>query len=186
MHWFGKNKLEERVKELEIKVDNILKQLVQSSTIQSNTNTTPLSDTKKPVNYEPKTIPIPIGVVSAERVRLTADLEKLCGLINSKLQSDNLTNPVCIEKGLGLISISHSLQQYGKTADIIDTNFDFIVAYMLRNINMCTAIRSSSKTEGNFDILLTRTGGDIRINTSKTNNRSHHDDPDFVIMLSKD
>ena len=181
MSFWGKSKLEERVKILETQVEDILK-LLKGSPIKPNANPTPSSDTQKPVNSEPKTIPTPVGVDNPARKKMTADLQKLCGLINSKLKVDNLETPACIDNGLTFVTISHSLQSYNKTDQTINTNFDFIVTYMLENIDLCTAIRSRSKTEGHFDIWLTREGGDIRIKTSFSGNPR---DPDFCIMLSK-
>ena len=139
-------------------------------------------DTQNPVKSEPETIRTLTGVDTTGRSKLTANLKQLCVLINRKLNQDHLTIPVRIDSGLTFVSISHSLQLYGKTDQTINANFDFIKTYILGNIDQCTAILSSSKTEGHFDISLTRKGGDIRIYTSTGGNPR---DPDFEIMLSK-
>ncbi len=127
-------------------------------------------------------IPVPSGIDSSARAKLTTDLHKLCDLVNKELKRGSLSNPVTISNGVSLISISHSLQEYRKTEQQINDNFAFIKSYMRANIDKCTAIMSSTKTPGNFDILLVCAGVYIRINSSFKGNPQ---DVDFCIELSQ-
>jgi hypothetical protein len=123
----------------------------------------------------------PSSVDTPERAKLTANLQKLCKLVNMKLTETDLFFPHLVGSGLVFDEISRSLRAQNQTIAMVNSNFEFISTYLLRNINHCTAIHSSSKTDGNFDIELMRTLGNIGIHTYI----STPQDPEFCIMLSK-
>ena len=119
---------------------------------------------------------------------VTKKLSKLCNLINIYIADDTHTYPYVVNSSLEYVAISHALQTYRKTEDMIQRNLTAIADFMRRGIHFNrdfnTRIHSSElKGYGHFDIRLSLQGGakDLRI-YSGLSGSSH--DPDFDIMIN--
>jgi hypothetical protein len=118
---------------------------------------------------------------------VTRKLSQICIKINACIADSTLTYPYVVSSSLEYAEISHALQTYRKTVDMIQNNLSAIAYFMCRSIHFNgdsnTTIRSSRLAGyGHFDIHLSLQGGakDLRIFSGFTD--AH--DPDYVININ--
>ena len=117
--------------------------------------------------------------------KVAEQLSSLCGRINRYIEENyESTSPYVIRSGLRFVAISHALQMYNNTEEIVNNNLKAIANFMCGSIHSGTVkIRSYElKGYGHFDIHLTLQDGakDLRI-FSGLSGRAH--DPDFDITI---
>jgi len=172
-------RIEKEIKKLETELKN-LKSQKQKEREQSGSG-----ESLDPPWYRRRQSRWPWGSGESLDPKVTEQLSSLCDRINRYIEENyESTSPHVIRSGLRFVAISHALQMYNNTEEIVKNNLKAIANFMCGSIHSGTVkIRSYElKGYGHFDIHLTLQDGakDLRI-FSGLSGRAH--DPDFDITI---